>query len=121
MNLKDVEFQYTKGKGPGGQHKNKTESCVIATHVPTGIRVRVDGRCQHRNRRDALRLLDERTRESRESADAARRKNLRDRAIHDRTRVRTYDFSTGQVIDHRTGKRASIKDILVKGKLEKLR
>lgn len=121
MNPKDVKIRYTKGKGPGGQHKNKTESCVIALHVPTGIEVRVDGRCQHRNRRNALRLLDSRVRESHNRRNAARKKSIRDKAIHNRTRVRTYDYSTGQVIDHRTGKRASLKDILMKGQLEKLR
>lgn len=34
-----IEFEYTKGSGPGGQHRNKVSSAVRATHVPTGIKV----------------------------------------------------------------------------------
>ncbi len=33
----DVEVEYFRGSGPGGQHRNKTESGVRLTHVPTGI------------------------------------------------------------------------------------
>lgn len=33
----DVEVQFFRGSGPGGQHRNKTESGVRLTHVPTGI------------------------------------------------------------------------------------
>jgi protein subunit release factor A len=54
-------------------------------------------------------------------AKASQRKKRRDFAIHDHTIVRTYNFSRGIVHDNRTGKSASIKDILVKAKLEKLR
>lgn len=33
----DVEVEYFRASGPGGQHRNKTESGVRLTHVPTGI------------------------------------------------------------------------------------
>jgi protein subunit release factor B len=33
----DVEVEYLRGSGPGGQHRNKTESGVRLTHVPTGV------------------------------------------------------------------------------------
>ena len=68
---KDIKIEFTKGKGPGGQHRNKTESAVRVTHIPTGISV-----------------------------------------------IRTYDFSRGVVKDHRTKKTASIKNILIKGRLD---
>ena len=51
----------------------------------------------------------------------AKAKESRDVAIHDHTIVRTYNFSRGIVQDHRTGKEASVKGILGKGKLDKLR
>ena len=40
MNIPDKDFKIkvTKGTGPGGQHKNKTESCVTITHIPTGLK-----------------------------------------------------------------------------------
>lgn len=114
----DMKIETIRGKGPGGQHKNKTDSMVRITHIPTGIVVSVDGRHQHRNRKKAIAELERRLRESKLEQQAARKKANRDARIHDRTTVRTYDFSRGVVKDHRTGKTASLKNILEKGKLE---
>lgn len=33
----DISYQTLKASGPGGQHVNKTESAVRATHHPTGL------------------------------------------------------------------------------------
>jgi hypothetical protein len=35
--LKQVEFRTTRGPGPGGQHRNKSDTMVRLTHEPTGI------------------------------------------------------------------------------------
>jgi len=49
----DVETY--RASGPGGQHRNKTESAVRMTHRPTGIvRVATEHRSQLRNRELAL-------------------------------------------------------------------
>lgn len=54
----DIEYRTTKGSGPGGQHKNVTESEVIATHKPTGIQVRIGTeRSQHKNKAIAVAIL----------------------------------------------------------------
>ena len=69
--LKDAEIDVrtARGSGPGGQHRNKTDSCVVMTHKPTGIQVRIDSeRSQHENRRIARTILDGRVRQERESA-----------------------------------------------------
>jgi peptide chain release factor len=43
------------GRGPGGQHQNKTESAVRATHIASGLSVVVrEERSQHRNKALAL-------------------------------------------------------------------
>jgi peptide chain release factor 1 len=60
INYNDVEVIYTKGSGPGGQHKNTTCSCVILKHKPTNIQVKVDGRNQHRNEDDVWKELKKR-------------------------------------------------------------
>lgn len=32
----DLEEQFVKGSGPGGQKINKTSSCVVLKHLPSG-------------------------------------------------------------------------------------
>lgn len=54
----EIRFETTRSSGPGGQHVNKTESAVRATHVATGITVKVQTeRSQHANKRIALLLI----------------------------------------------------------------
>ncbi|MFK7985053.1 MAG: peptide chain release factor-like protein [Sandaracinaceae bacterium] len=55
----DVRYQTCRAGGAGGQHVNKTDSAVIAVHVPSGLRARVSSeRSQHQNRRLARALLE---------------------------------------------------------------
>lgn len=35
----DLEEQFVKGSGPGGQKINKTSSCVVLKHLPTGRKI----------------------------------------------------------------------------------
>ena len=47
-----------RASGPGGQHRNKTESAVRLTHRPTGVAVTAtERRSQHENRRRAVSRL----------------------------------------------------------------
>ena len=47
--------------GPGGQHRNVTDSAVRLTHLPSGVRVTAaDSRSQARNREIAFERLVER-------------------------------------------------------------
>ena len=53
--LRDCDVETYRGSGPGGQHRNKTESAVRMTHLPSGIvRVATEHRSQLRNRLLAL-------------------------------------------------------------------
>jgi protein subunit release factor B len=57
----EVEISTFRGSGPGGQHRNKTESAVRLRHVPTGITVvAAEHRSQWRNRQAAWERLIER-------------------------------------------------------------
>lgn len=54
----DVEEQFIRGSGHGGQKINKTNSCVLLMHRPTGIEVKCQKhREQSKNRLSAYKLL----------------------------------------------------------------
>lgn len=54
----EIAFETLRAGGPGGQHQNRTESAVRATHHPTGISVVArDERSQHRNKALAVERL----------------------------------------------------------------
>src|SRR5262247_1332874 len=53
--LAQCDVETYRASGPGGQHRNKTESAVRMTHRPSGIvRVATEHRSQLRNRELAL-------------------------------------------------------------------
>ena len=58
INLSEIEEQFVRGSGHGGQKINKTSSCVWLRHLPTGIEVRCqEHREQSKNRLSAYKLL----------------------------------------------------------------
>lgn len=51
----EIEITFYRSSGPGGQHKNTTESAVRVRHIPTGIVVVATAeRSQLRNKQAAL-------------------------------------------------------------------
>ncbi|WP_058912005.1 peptide chain release factor H [Entomohabitans teleogrylli] len=67
-----IRFDTLRASGPGGQHVNKTESAIRATHVESGISVRVQSeRSQHANKRLALMLIAHRLEQHRQEQQAA--------------------------------------------------
>jgi len=61
LDEKDLVVTFYRASGPGGQHRNKTESAVRIKHLPTGIIVTAaESRSQHENREKALERLQER-------------------------------------------------------------
>lgn len=54
----DILVETKRASGAGGQHINKTDSAVRMVHKPTGIVATCqNGRSQHENREEALRIL----------------------------------------------------------------
>ena len=53
--LAQCKFTFLRRSGPGGQHRNKTETAVIVEHVPSAIRAEAnERRSQAENRRLAI-------------------------------------------------------------------
>ncbi|XP_003761124.1 probable peptide chain release factor C12orf65 homolog, mitochondrial [Sarcophilus harrisii] len=58
LNETDLEEQFVKGHGPGGQATNKTNNCVVLKHIPTGIVVKChQTRSVDQNRKLAREIL----------------------------------------------------------------
>lgn len=75
----DLRYEAVRASGPGGQHVNKTDSAVRATHLPSGLSVKVQTeRSQHANKRLARALLVHKLATvAEEAADSARRQRWR--------------------------------------------
>ena len=105
LNPADLRIDTFRASGAGGQHINKTDSAVRIVHLPTGIVAECqDGRSQHSNKAQAMRVLqariEEKARSERAAKEAAERKGLI--GSGDRSdRIRTYNFPQGRLTDHR--------------------
>jgi peptide chain release factor len=76
----EIQFQFCRASGAGGQHVNKTDSAVRATHVQTGVCVRVETeRSQHANKRLAVILINKKLDEL---ADEQSASQTADRRMH---------------------------------------
>ncbi len=76
---RDLEERFIRSRGPGGQHVNKTSTCVVLRHRPTGLEVRCQqARSQALNRFLARRLLADKY-EARLRGLASERERLREK------------------------------------------
>lgn len=109
--IKDFKIITTRGSGPGGQHKNKVESCVEIIHIPSGMSERCqETRSQFKNKEIAMKRLLVKLHMhilslQNEITNIQRVKLLE-------KRIRTYNYKTGIVTNHLNGNKAPLNKIL---------
>lgn len=93
LDMSEVKVEPFRSSGPGGQHRNKSECAIRATHLPSGETATIDGRSQKQNRDAALELLAARVAAGAAQAERDGRQQLRSaQTMAERARaVRTYD------------------------------
>ena len=107
----DMAYGYLKAEtkrasGAGGQHINKTDSAVRMVHKPTGLVATCqNGRSQHENREEALRVLKSRLYQKMIEEQEARLAEIKgeQKANEWGSQIRSYVFHPYSMVkDHRT-------------------
>jgi protein subunit release factor A len=118
MDDKEFRIRVTKGHGPGGQHKNKVESCAIVTHIATGMQeICQDSRSKLKNIETAKNRLIARIEKRKEDLKHEERNELRKKLISNPKIIRTYSFVRKEVVDHRTKEHYDL-DKFLDGKID---
>lgn len=113
MDNKDLEIKVTKGSGPGGQHKNKVETCVIVIHKPTGIQVKCqETRSKLKNIEIAKKKLEEKLEKQQQNQIQEAKNERRKELIKNQKVVRTYNYVRNEVHDHRTKTKHDLKKFM---------
>jgi peptide chain release factor 1 len=119
----DLDWDFHRAGGHGGQNVNKVSSAVRLTHRPSGIVVTCSNeRDQFQNRQVALSMLRARLWEAEEIKKAASMADARSvigRGMR-AEKIRTYNYPQNRVTDHRINKSWHNLEDIVEGKLQKV-
>ena len=115
VNLADCKIETFRASGPGGQHRNTTDSAVRIIHLPTQITATACEKSQHQNKEEAMRVLKARIYQQRKGVEDGKRNRAKQEQLGsgDRSeKVRTYNWPQNRVTDHRLGKNYPLTQIV---------